>query len=265
MKSNKLVKNISGLLLLLLLSASAFWGWAKYKKGILESKPNVAPLAVEDEALIDTMKLERLKTAFDRLDVSKDEFLIDGYLSMVDGADSLANFNKVKYTFSRKGNLFYYQLDQMEMLNQKEMIIYIDATNKKILLSRTKEVIPPPIVPALGDLIARVKEEGYKLVDQMQGGRETIALRNPYHVSCKEFGLTFQSSTLKAERLYARLSNFEEPEDDKKDKIIDLYISRSSADSEIKKFLSKQVVVKDKGTWQLSPAYSDYQLINTLN
>lgn len=260
---NKL-KKIGLVATVLMFAGGSFLGWAKYKtapiKGI--AKPVVMDSVQSNK--IDTVKVERLKRVYGKLNLNKNEFLIAGSISAKNGADTADRLNNAAYIFSRKGASFYFKLGTTETINANGIYLYIDHKIKRVLLAKKKEVISDFIMPELTTILNTVNEEGFELSSTTNGEIEQITLLNPYHLSCKEYTIAFNKKTLKPNKLYVRLSNSMESEDVKKDNVIDFRIRLSSPVSAIETYTVQNIVKKEKRGWILYPGFKSYELINTL-
>ncbi|TCC87294.1 hypothetical protein EZ428_21570 [Pedobacter frigiditerrae] len=249
--------------IILVLGFSSVLAWNSYQEN---TKP-LAKVKVVDTSyvnIVDTAQLRLFKTVYEKIDVNRAEFLIKGRLSTIDGADSTQHIANANYVYSRKGNQFYFKLGDIEMSNGNEVSTYVDHKNLKVMLTPSKKVIPLALMPDINKLMKTIVDEGYSVTGTLNKVEGTVSLLNPYHLTCKEYKLVYDATTLLPKRLYIRLSNFQEPENKQKDKTIDLDLSLTSDESHLNEFLAQQIVNKKGKDWTLSPAYSTYELINKL-
>jgi hypothetical protein len=248
-----------------LILGTAFLGIAKLKETYI--KPEILVADVKKDSLIqyiDTAKINLLRAVYNKIDPSRKEFLIEGTIEARNGADTTDHLENATYVFSKKGSSFYYKMGNTESINAKGLNIFIDHGIKKIMLSKQKNTISVAGIPDLNTIIDQIKGEGFELTDKKNGVVESISLKNPYHLSCKEYVISFNSESLVPERLLFRISNFQKPEDSKMDNVLDFKLKKVSQHADIEKYTSFKVVNKEKNRWQLSPEFSDYELINIL-
>jgi hypothetical protein len=254
-------KKITVIICLLLLVATALFGWEGYRRKTIVKVAFPTQAEVEEPVVIDTAKLRLMGEVCDKLNFNRDEFLIVGSLSANDGADSAGRLDPEVYVFSKKGSSFYFRLGQTETINKAGLYLYVDHSQKKIMVSAEKTATPNPGLPRFKELIKRIKEEGYSLESRVEGTTEIIAVSNPYHLSCKNYAIYFDAATLVPERLYMRLTDAYEPEDPKKDKVIDLKIKQASRNSDLEKYTRSQIVKKENDKWVPGTGYDGYELI----
>ena len=261
---NKNFKNSLFLVVVMALAGVSALGWAKYKASVV--KDQVKSVATDSLASnpIDTAKVALLKRVYGKLNQNKSEFLIAGSMMAKNGADTTDRLNNAQYVFSRKGTSFYFKLGATESFNANGFYLYVDHGMKKVLLAKQKQAVSDFVMPELSALLKTVGEEGFSLKSTINGENERISLLNPYHLSCKEYTVTFNKTTLKPSRLFVRLSDPESPENANKDNVIDFRIRISSALSEITRYTAQHIVAKGKAGWSLNPEFKNYELINTL-
>lgn len=261
----KISKKTTVVIMISFLTAATCLALVRYHQFSFVQAKKVVLKKAQIEAELDTAKLSLLSRVYKNLNLNRDEFLIEGSISANNGADTTERLNNLDYIFSKKGSMFYYKLGVTETINANGLNIFIDHGAKKIMLSKEKKVVPAASLPDFTELIKKVKEEGFKILDSKTGDTEQITLSNPYHLTCKEYTVAFNSTTLVPQRMYTRLTNFSDPENSKKDNVIDFRISKVESDSEIRKYTHQNIVKKEKNGWRLNPGFEGYELINTLN
>ncbi|WP_316815866.1 hypothetical protein [Pedobacter nyackensis] len=250
--------------LVLVLASISFLGWAKYKTSFVKATGKSAVVDSVATYKIDTAKVALLKRVYSKLNLNKSEFLITGSMSAKNGADTTDRLKNAQYVFSRKGTSFYFKMGATETFNANGIYLYVDHGMKKVLLAKEKQVVSGFAMPELSTVLKTVTEEGFRLNSTINGENERISFTNPDHLSCKEYSVTFNKQSLAPSKLYVRLSDGEEPENNKKDNVIDFRIQRSSTDSEIARYIAQNIVIKGNKSWSLGPAFKNYELINTL-
>jgi hypothetical protein len=258
------IKEVGFIVAVLVLAGTSFLGWAKYKALIV--KESAKPVTIDSLVVnkIDTAKIALLKVVYGKLNLNKNEFLIAGSIRAKNGADTTDRLKNSPYIFSRKGKSFYFKMGATESFNANGIYLYVDHGMKKVLIAKQKQIISDFVMPELRTILKTVGEEGFQLKSTVIGENERISLSNPYHMSCKEYSVTFNKLSLKPNKLYVRLSNPEDPENNSKDNVIDFSIYRSSVISEVATYTAQNIVIKSGNTWVLGPGFKSYELINTL-
>ncbi|EDM35225.1 hypothetical protein PBAL39_13372 [Pedobacter sp. BAL39] len=260
----KLIKVI-GIAGLLVIGGTSLYAWSVYRNAkVIE--------VAKDNAIADTLGVAAPDTALVRLftkvsaglDPNRKEFLLTGVLDVVNGADSTDNMNRADYLFSKKGKEFYFKLGQTEVFNLKSFYLFIDHAQKKVILSKQKQINAGNVMPDLQQMIAQIQGEGFEVSRIQTEGNEQITLSNPHHLSCKEFSLAFDETTLKPALLRFRLSDGEEPENKKRDQVLNLRIMESATKSDLERYASKKVVEQKDRHWVLSEEYKAYDLITMM-
>jgi|GEM_PF-1688948 len=262
----KLSKGTGLIIFIALMVSSTFFALSKYKaKDPIKIDKQVPGTDTVTNNIIDTAKLGLLTKVYKNLDPNRNEYFLSGLINANNGADTSDHLLNTEYVLSKRGNEVYLKFGQTETINANGICIYIDHGMKKIMLSKSSEVITGLAIPNLTEQVKKIREEGFKMKSDKTGDTERIVLSNPYHLSCKEYAVSFNSNTLKPERIYVRLSSFEEPENTKMDNVIDFKINQTASASGIDKYTEQNFVKKQGKEWALNPGYKGYELINTLN
>ncbi len=260
----RISKKTGIVVVLLLMAGTALFGWGGYHQKSPVQVLSPVPQDTLRSIIVDSAKLSLLSTVYSKLNQDQDEFLIIGTIDARNGADTADHLSHADYIFSKKGMSFYLKIGSTETINANGLYLFVDNDIKKVMVSKEKQIIPNIGMPKLSEVIKRVKEEGYSVISEINGNSERITLSNPYHLSCKEYAIEFNSATLIPQRLYLRLSDFSAPENAKKDNVIDFRIKKASPVSDIEKYTTQTVVTKAYERWTLGSKYRDYELINKL-
>ncbi|RWY48520.1 hypothetical protein [Mucilaginibacter gilvus] len=212
-----------------------------------------------DAALLDTL----VRVAA-QLDLNAHPLTYVCELMISDGADTATGPIRQRLLLCKNGDDCYYKLDDTETLNAGGFYVYIDHEQKRILLSRQRG-IQAPVMGVLNDIKTRMQAENYQLVSSVKGNTRTLTLLNEKHISCKAYGITYNTLTRKITSVNVRLSNPGQPENTLMDKTIGMnFISWPAQASPIKFLSPGDVFTNTAGTIQLTDKYKDYELVNNL-
>jgi len=211
---------------------------------------------VYDEAL-----LKKLDEVFRNLDFSKPAYTLSGSITVINKEDSTETMKNVFFLMCKNNNEFYYKQAGTETINQDGVYISINNQTKKIFISKQKEVNTASIID-VEKLRDALQSEKYELKSSIRNSQQTISMSNEYHISCKEYNLTFDTLTNKPTRIYMRLTNLRDPLNKSKDKIIDINIARLDNDGKLDEYVTKnKIVYKNGKNWKLTSKYDGYELI----
>jgi len=225
-------------------------------------KPVKKIAAVVDTAfVVDTVKLERLAKIAKNLQFDQENISITGNLSVHNGSDSSQNVSKLPYLLIKRGGTFYSSLGLTETVNANGLYIYVDKGQKKILVSRSKKVTAPQLLPDMQQLIKRMTEEEYQIRENVVSASENrISLFNPNHIQCKEYAIYFDKTNLHVKGVSIRMSNIDDPLNTKKDKTVDFKYANTLVDAS--KLTSSRILKKlAKVEYTTTEAYNGYEVI----
>lgn len=244
-------------IVLIIISGTTVIAWNKLNSKI-KVGVKIDPLKVPE---LDPLIMDKFAKACQQFDPNQKEFLLIGQIMIEDGADSSLTMHSAPYIFSKKGDEFYYKLGQTEVINANGLYLFLENDQKKIIISEQKPIETNLAMPDANKLLKNLKGEMYTLINRDIDDKEVISLINEYHLSCKEFTISINKDNLQLQSILIRLSNPDYPEDDKKDKKLELKIQKISTKSNIGDYVEKQVVKKVHGNWALAPNYINYELI----
>lgn len=256
------MKYISRLVLVLAFAGVSYFSWAYINNGEVSQIEKKTAVIVEKLPKIkyDTALLSKFETLSKQLDPNREEYSLVGKLAFRDGADSSLKIQQVVYEVRKKGANYYCKLGSIETLNANGMSISIDHLNKQIVVSGQKELPPSPLFPHTKDLLKNLQKERYVLSAAAHAGEEKIQLLNNYHITCKEYTISYDKEKLKPVKLFARLTNFEDPESVTKEKVVTLYIDQCENLSGWDKIGQKKFVTEIEGKWLPIERYKNYKL-----
>jgi len=214
-----------------------------------------------DKAFLNEALLEKFQHAIQSIDTEKEECLLAGFVTSINRADSTESFINEPYTFTKKGEEFYYKIGAVETINAKGLCLHVDHQGKKIIVSEQKKIEGSQAIFDSQNLWKDIKEEGYSLSSSMIKGVETITLRNDEHLSCREYSISYDTLSLKVNRVSARISNPEYSEQKDKDKTIEIRLNRLESQSDQERLNPQNYIEKVAGEWAPLRKYHDYELI----
>jgi hypothetical protein len=212
-----------------------------------------------DPELLDTMA-----SVASQMDLNTHPLAYDCVVSIKDGADTASGTIKQRVLFCKNGAECYYKINDAETLNAGGFYLYIDHSQRRVLLSRQRN-IEAPAMGVLSDIKHRMQAEDYALMASVNGSSRTLQLLNEKHISCKSYSITYDTLTRKIASLNVRLSNAMHPEIKSMDKIINMDFVGWPAQSSPAKYLNAgDVFAIESGSVVLREKYKDYQLVNNL-
>jgi hypothetical protein len=231
------------------------------KTTVISIKKPVAVKTVVKPIVYDTALLTRMMTAAHELDFNKRQCTYGGMIDMNDPNDTTNNVRQLKFSFSRSGDNYYYQVGPAEIIHQDQLNVYVQNDQRKVVLSNHAITIKPPISD-LGILEKAMESEHYTLQTTVSGQSQTLALVNEQHISCKEFAITLDTVSGKLQRIYMRTTDFGSPQDKQLDRTLDVHITRLENVSDMRQYPSANDIVRKSGSkWLLQGKYRDYELI----
>jgi len=190
-------------------------------------------------------------------------YTITGTISSLDKALPAKKMENVPFVLCKKEGQFYYRLGTTETINGNGAYLYIDHKARRVMLSAQKQVADGNGLSGLTAIAASLESENYKMNSMVKGDMQTISMINEYHVSCKEYAVTFNRRTLAVKRVYVRLSNSGDPLSKDKEKVIDVRITQWNTQADLSRYTSKNdMVKKDKYGWKMAPGYKSYKLVS---
>jgi hypothetical protein len=227
-----------------------------------KSQAPATPVTVKTKVRVyDSVLLKKLDKVFKNLDFGKLSYTLSGNITVVNSVDSAETMKNVFFLISKSNKDFYYKEGETETINEDGAYICINSQTKKIFISKQKTINTASIID-VEKLKGALLSENYALLSNIKNGRQTISMVNEYHISCKEYNLTFDTLTNKPTRIYIRLTNINEPLNKSRDKVIDIKITQLDNEAMLDKYVTKNTVVYNNGkNWKLTKAYTGYDLI----
>ncbi|WP_207428885.1 hypothetical protein [Pedobacter sp. SYSU D00535] len=208
----------------------------------------------------DEQLLSKMERVCSMLDINRPECFVEGSVSSYTQGNTLDVEGTLPYIYSKRGNDFYYKLGQTETINAKGLYIYIDPDAKKVLLSDQK-VLTDSSPNAIHELFKQILEDRFAVRTKFEGDNQVITLLNEMHLSCKEYSVSFDTLSLKPNRVFCRMPNSNAAGSTGGDLVLDMRLQTVSSISQIEKFVSKPVIIRDDNKWTLSKEFQGYELV----
>jgi len=210
----------------------------------------------------DTAVVNRLHKVSNWLNVDRPECLISGTIKIIQMADS-AESGQMKYLFSKNGSKSCYIYGEGELIVDGDLVFNIDHHLKRVLFTKKQfgsEFGQQNRFLDTKALIDAYKKAHYKLKTYKSGSKQTISLLNDEHLSCTEYSVTFDTTSLKPEKLFVRMPNLEFLNDKSKDNILVIYLNQLSNSSQIQRYNRSESIVTSQGNIRLEGLLKDYTL-----
>lgn len=234
----------------------------KSDKNVERNKSNVKTdtvankLPVYDEALLKTFR-----NVLSQFSAAKKTYTIAGTITLINKADTAENMNNVEFVICKNGDDFYYKQGAAESLNKDSLFLDINPTSKKVFLSAKRELSSVAIIDS-AKLTQALQNENYTLKSDTTDRYQTISLINEDHPSCKQYTVTFDILSKRAVRMQMRLAAPEDPSDKKKERTVNIRISKFVDSADIDMYKKVSQIINKNG--ELTGNYINYKLI-TIN
>jgi len=259
----KQIKALVTIIFLMMITAVA-WSMRDrifQKKNTSSAKIKPAKDSLNNHIAYDTALVKKFSDECKRFNMQSDPLTYSGIINITDGADTADHINNMRFLYSRIGNDYYFKNGDNETLNAQGVYLYIEHAQKRILISKQKEIPKAPL-PDMSGIADKMQSEHYSMQDKKNGGYETIALLNEHHITCKEYAITFDTLSQKMHSVTMRLSFFSDPLNKKKDKVISMVVNRYENKADVSVFPDKnKIVERNNDGWKLTDLYKGYKLI----
>ncbi len=217
--------------------------------------------SLKNHIVYDSVLVKKFSDECKRFNMKSDPLTYSGTVNVTDGADTADHINNMRFLYARIGNDYYLKNGDTETLNAQGVYLYIEHAQKRILISKQKDIPEAPL-PDMSGIVDKMQSEHYNMQDKKTGSYETIALLNEHHITCKEYAITFDTLSQKMHSVTMRLSFFSDPLNKKKDKVISMIVNRYENKADVNSFPDKnKIVEKDDDGWKLTGLYKGYKLI----
>ncbi len=252
--------------IIIVLMALSMFTWALQHSYFVHAKAPIkrkAPDTLYKEPVYSKALFTKFETLCKKYDTLRKNYTLAGVINTIDKADTMHKANNaLVFLFCKQGNDFYYRSGKTETINANGLYLYIDHQVKTIMLAEQKPIVFENGLSSMTSLAANLKSEDYKLSSNAHGVNQTINLINEHHISCKQYSVSFDTLNMQINRIYARLTNLNEPLRKDNEKIVDVRITEWNNIADLKKYrLGTSVVKKQNNEWKAIDAFADYQLI----
>lgn len=253
------------MILLVLLCFSAITWAIQHRYFKLRQKLPSHPVAAKFAAPVyDKVLFSKFEQICKKYDTLKKNYTIKGFVTMIDKADSSTHQMKnVNFILCKKGDALYYKLGATETINEDGVYLYIDHAGKRILAAQQKQINNAAGMQDLAQIATTLKSEYYNMSGSENNGIQTISFTNEHHITCKQYTISYDTLSHEIKHIYTRLTNFRDPLNKSKDKIIEMYISEWDNKALINDYVLPRQIVRTEGTgWKKTKAYENYELID---
>ncbi|NII25344.1 hypothetical protein HB364_09645 [Pseudoflavitalea sp. X16] len=194
-------------------------------------------------------------------DSTNTAYAYEALLTAIDKTDSAHAMTNVDYRFRKNRQQFYLRVGRQETINTDQFYLVADHDAQRIILRAAKHVAQVPGIQ-LNALYNYLRGEGYTLKKKTENGLPVIAMSNPYHISCKEFTVQYDSAVRQVKKIFFRQADIADHMDPSLEKWVTLVFKKWDDDPESRQFPRIQdFVTSRQGKWISTPAYQDYELM----
>jgi len=248
----------------LMSAALLTWGMRGrlFHKYVPPEKKPVKKDTVNRTIMYDSVLVKKFKIVSQHFNPNNTVFTYSGTINMVDGADTTVKVKNVSFLFCRQNNDTYTKTGDAETLNAHGIYLYIEHDHKRVIVSSQKKIDDQQPLPDMSKLVENLRSEKYQMRNKINGKNETISIINEHHITCKEYAITFDTVTNQVNHLRIRLTNFNEPLNRNKEKVIDISMGTFNKSANIEQYINTdKILIKAGNDWKLRAPYLDYELI----
>lgn len=184
-----------------------------------------------------------------------------GLLDITDGRDSLKDAHALPLLVTTAGHRRYFRIGSTETIIQDNLCIVIEHDQKRVIVSRQAKLQVSPL-GNLQFLKDGLRREQFVMRTKEKNNEKVISFVNEHHITCKEFSVTFDTLSNKLTRLYVRMTDIEDPANDKKDRVMDIHIQRLINTADFDAYPRLHTIIKQEGeNAVLTAKYEGYKLI----
>lgn len=209
----------------------------------------------------DTVMLKKFKAISESLNIKDKACTYSGVINIVNKADTTQTVKNVRFLFCKRDQNCYYRMGNTETLNNNGIYLYVDHDHKKVIVGPQKSLSMPDIAGS-ANLKDNLTGENYALTCKSSGEKQTLTLLNEKHITCKEYAITYDTVTRKVNRIFARMSNFNEPLNKAKERLVDVLFNDWQYQANVNNYLDPKTVLAQYGNEiKLVGIYKTYELI----
>jgi hypothetical protein len=203
--------------------------------------------------------LAKLNSILNVFDEQRRSYTIAGTINTLDKADTSEKMNSVSFQLCKDGSDFYYKMGTTEAISEKGIYININEETKKVFITEGKQAENINMIN-IKQLKSVLQTEEYDLLSKDDGQLETISLVNEHHFTCKEYAVTFDTTSKKLTNIFYRLAYFREPMNKNKEKLINIKLTVCDTVGDIGLYNTKSKIINEAG--KLTAKYSEYKLVH---
>jgi len=228
------------------------------KKQVVVRIPSIVKAKLPE---YDTLLFNKFNAALRSIAVDSVAKTFSGVLDITDGRDSANSVHALPLLVCTGANKRYYRIGTTETILQDSVCIVIEHDQKRVIVTR-QTMQQANLLNSLQQLKSGLRAERFVLKTSRTDKERVVSFVNDHNISCKEFAVTYDTTTNKLTRLYARITDVEDPLNNKKDRVMDLHIQRVSDTADPKAYPGLHTVIKEEGKVAvLSARYEGYKLI----
>ena len=131
----------------------------------------------------------------------------------------------------------------------------------KISVSHSKDVMPTPL--DIATIESALVNDAYSMKITAAGKIKTLSFINEKHASCKQYSISYDTTTNLASFVFSRMTNLSFPEAGDKEKHVKVAMSEWNMQPDVKKYFNTNSYIKRSETavTGLRRKYRKYQLI----
>ena len=212
-------------------------------------------------SMAEELALKKLLSVFSRMS-EVTSLYATGSFNAVDPSDP---DNKIgtSFIYSQDREQLYYRIGNQEIVALPDIYIAVNHDIKKIFVSDAKTILPPMQMP-VDSLLRLWKNENYTISETTTGNLTTVDLRCDNHITCKEYKAVYDAEKLYVTSVYMRLTNLDDPFNEKKDKQITVSFSRwEEGKTPPALFHSSQYIRKEQGAYLPAARFKGYELMTS--
>ncbi|MHB8205940.1 hypothetical protein [Mucilaginibacter sp.] len=209
----------------------------------------------------DTVLFNKFNAELKSIAVDSITKTFSGVLNITDGRDSLNNARALPFLVSTSGHNRYIRMGTTETILEQDISIVIEHDQKRVILSRQTQVQTNPL-DNLQQLKSGLRSDNFALTTKLKDHERVISFVNEHHINCKEFAVAYDTASNKLTRIYARLTDIEDPLNNKKDRVMELKVQRLIYTADLNNYPTLHTIVRQNGeNAVLTVKYEGYKLI----
>jgi len=260
MKSNKTFLITSAVVLFLALSGTVLAIKISRNSGKDNEATNLQQNILKKKQY-DPKLLSRFQLVFNKMNAPQKKIFMTGSLTTIDYSDKPIKSSSLAFVFTKNGSRYYYKLGNTETFNEDSINVYVDHELKKIVLSPPTKDSTTLFSTITKNFVKNLQDEQYDLETRMEGDRQTITMLNNHHISCKEYSVTFDTTSFDVNRIFIRLTNLTDPLKRDNEKHIDFRLNQFYLQERLESFSNRNPLSLQNGQLKVAEKFNSYQLL----